>query len=245
MTDVGEFVRIREPAAASFETIINHSRPIKARFLIEFISALELFATSQQCTLVLDAIETGSIKMRWKIAIGALLSANALSVAADASQVTGFMISLWQNATEQKADKPVTPLSKALCNAIEDGTIDSITIHQDGGRTLTIDRRTYRKLDPEAMADFLKYGAGMITMLPEDMLEIAPPVTPKTITGIVHVIDGRPYFQAEGGRGFLPVDDQRDVREEWVNGARYGLFAHRHEVGPGQFIWIVLSALKA
>lgn len=244
MVEIRESVSIREPLAAEFETVIHNLRPLPAQFLLDVISAMELFAASEQCTLVLQSADTGSISLRWKIMIGAIFSAQTLSLAADGAQVSDFMARLWQNATQQEAGQPSTRLGKTICQAIEDGDIESITLSQKGGEARQIDARTYK---PGNFVDDvgnvgIVMGEGWVTKVyaEKDFSDLD-----QDIIGTVFVIEGKPYFQTSARGPIFPIIDKRYLVEEWANGKKYILTAHMHEFRFGKTAWIVSGASLA
>lgn len=238
MSDVGEWVSIREPRADTFETVISYQDAIDARFLGSFILAMETFANSQDCSLVLDGVAEGSIKLRWKIAMGAVFSTTTLSVAANAAQVAEFMQSAWQNVTEQTSEGNRSGLGKVVCRAIEDETIESITFTQPGGQTVRIDAKSlqvqkptpgpriqgpqFGYISPEFAAYRARAGIGLDTVATEIVSDNGPDMQlEQAYEGRIHIVAGKSYFQAHGVGPMVPIMDQRVSDEPFSNGALY------------------------
>jgi len=230
MSAVAGRAGIREPRADLFETVISFESPLDPSFVGSFILAMEAFANAQDCRLLIDGISEGSIKFRWKIALGALVSANALSIAADASQVADFMHEAWKNAIEQTSEGKRTSLGKVICRAIEDGTIESITFRQPGGQTMRIDADSLKTTKPEIDVQWIDlgagYGGGAVIMYNGTVANTALDNgeafnLEQSYQGRIHLVGGDFYFQPNGAGPILPIADERIMVQPFIDGAEY------------------------
>lgn len=264
MSVVGERVGIREPRADAFETVITYQDALDARFLGSFILAMENFANSQDCTLLLDGVSEGSIKFRWKVMLAATFSASTLNLVADASQVADFMHSAWKNATEQTGEGKRTGLGKIVCRAIEDGTIESITFTQPGGEAMRIDLKNLQTDKRESALRPLDIQAGFlgsvmgpngprpdqIGSLVQRVEDMAADNSPdfnleQAYQGRIFDVDGQPFFQKNSEGPLLPIFDNRLVINPLQYGKEHivqGKFRHSHGV-PAYFSMTAATAV--
>jgi len=221
MSDVGEMVSTAEPLAASFSTVLEFTDELPAVFLAEFIGALHACAVDEGYLLVLAEASSGSIVMRWKLAVVATFSASGLAVAANAATVTDFMGKVISAIVSQPADAASLPPSQAAINqtimaGLRDGTITSITLRQKGGRSVRIDATQLPAVVPKRP---VSRGAGFGSPPPTQVKSKPYGRIPTSqIEGRIILADRNTYFQPAGSSKFFPIRDKRIRRKPIAEG---------------------------